>query len=105
MSHSSLKRRALPLALSTLAAGAAVHSSPALAASKAKTFKGPVVYDHHGELQVSITVKSKKIIKVSVAASPEPGRSEFIQEQAIPLLKQETLQARSANISLISGAT
>ena len=35
-------------------------------------------------MQVSINVKKKKITSVSVANSPEEGRSVFIQDQAIP---------------------
>jgi uncharacterized protein with FMN-binding domain len=32
-------------------------------------------------------------------------RSQFINSQAVPLLRSEVLQAQSANINLISGAT
>lgn len=50
-------------------------------------------------------MKVKKILKVGITTSPENFRSQFIDQQATPLLRQETLKAQSANIDTISGAT
>jgi uncharacterized protein with FMN-binding domain len=44
-------------------------------------------------------------MSVKISTSPENFRSQFIDQQAVPLLKQETLQAQSANIDTVSGAT
>jgi uncharacterized protein with FMN-binding domain len=112
MTGITLKRRTLPLAIATLAAvpiAGALDSAPAFAATahaaKSQTYKGPTEYVNHGPVQVSIVVKSKKIVGVKVANSPEDGRSVVIQSQAIPALKQETLRAQSARIQVVSGAT
>ena len=57
------------------------------------------------------TVGSKKttaikILKVDVPVYPQhTDRSIYINQQAIPYLTQEAVQAQSANIQLISGAT
>jgi uncharacterized protein with FMN-binding domain len=80
---------------------------PAHAASKSTTavYKGPIVDTRYGPIEAIIKVKSKKIYKVMLAAAPDTDRSQFIDEQAAPLLRQEVMKAQSANIDLISGAT
>jgi uncharacterized protein with FMN-binding domain len=69
---------------------------------------------HYGSLQVVITVKkttkgkkvTRRITAVSVPVYPtSSGRSSYISENAIPILRSEALRAQSANISLVSGAT
>jgi uncharacterized protein with FMN-binding domain len=112
MKRSNLKHQTVPFALATLAAvplAGTLTSAPAFAASaqaaKTQTFKGATEYVDHGLVQVSIVVKSKKIVGVKVVNSPEDGRSVVIQSQAIPALKQETLHAQSARIQAVSGAT
>lgn len=85
---------------------AAAHSVKKVAKAKAKKYKGPVVDMRWGPVQAIITVKSKKITGVSILVSPENRRSQFIDDQAVPMLKQETLQAHSlSDVSEISGAT
>ena len=74
--------------------------------------------DRWGPLQVAITVRKttttvgkkvtvrRRIVAVTVPVYPDhTDRSVFINEQALPYLKQETLQAQSAHIQLVSGAT
>ncbi len=72
---------------------------------KPKTYKGPIVDMRWGPVQATMVVKGKKITDVKIATSPENRRSQIIDEQAVPLLRQETLQAQSAEIDEISGAT
>ena len=64
--------------------------------------------------KVVITVKkttvgkkiTRKITAVSTPVYPShTGRSLFISENAIPILRSEALQAQSAHIDLVSGAT
>jgi uncharacterized protein with FMN-binding domain len=50
-------------------------------------------------------VQNGQITDVKVSNAPDTARSVVIQNEAIPLLKQEALKATSANIHLISGAT
>ena len=70
--------------------------------------------DRYGSLQVVITVKkttigkkvTRKIKAVSVPVYPNhTGRSLYISENAIPILRTEALRAQSAKIDLVSGAT
>jgi uncharacterized protein with FMN-binding domain len=62
---------------------------------------------NYGVLSVSITVKGKKITNVGIASLDDGGnfRSQSIDQQSIPLLEQQALQAQSANIQGVSGAS
>ena len=89
---------------------AATHghaATKAKAATRAKTYKGPVVSMRWGPVQAIVTIKGTKIAKVKIKTSPENFRSQFIDQQAVPLLKQETLQSQTQTsaINAISGAT
>jgi uncharacterized protein with FMN-binding domain len=91
----------------------------AVAATKTKVvirkFAGATYQvDHFGSVQVAITVKkttkgkkvTRRITAVSVPVYPNSsGRSAYISESAIPILRSEALRAQSANIDLVSGAT
>jgi uncharacterized protein with FMN-binding domain len=59
-----------------------------------------------GPVQVSITVAGGKITSVAVPTYPDNnGRDREINAYALPVLKQETLSAQSADIDAVSGAT
>jgi len=70
-----------------------------------KTVTGPSVDMRWGPVQVTVKVKGKKILDVSATYPTERPKSQFINEQAIPMLRSEVLQAQSAQIDLIGGAT
>lgn len=72
-----------------------------------RTVVGPAVNYNYGVLSVSVTVSGSKITKVGIASIDDGGmqRSQFIDQQAIPILIQETMQAQSANIQGVSGAS
>jgi uncharacterized protein with FMN-binding domain len=119
--------------VSLVALSLAVPNIQALAATKARTaakkkvvtvaksFTGiPGSADRWGNVQVTIVVQKttttvlathkktvfRKITKVTVPVYPNhTDRSIFINQQALPLLVQETLKAQSTGIDLISGAT
>lgn len=70
--------------------------------------------EHFGQLQVVITVKkttkgkkvTRRITAISVPVYPDTsGRSQYISENAIPILRSEALRAQSARIDFISEAT
>jgi len=107
---------------------AAVASTAALAATKpkkvvvtTKTVQGtPGSADRWGSVQVTLIVKkttttvgakktvARKITSVKVPVYPDhTDRSVFINQQALPLLVQETLQAQFdiSRIDVIGGAT
>ena len=66
---------------------------------------GPGVDMEWGTVQVTIVVKGKSLVDVQATAPMERARSNFINSQAIPWLRQEALQVQSANVNLIGGAT
>jgi uncharacterized protein with FMN-binding domain len=69
-------------------------------------FTGPAVEMEYGPVQVAINVRQGKIADVKALQYPvDRPRSQFINSQAIPLLRSEVLQAQSENINVISGAT
>jgi uncharacterized protein with FMN-binding domain len=68
---------------------------------------GPEVNYSWGVLAVKITVSGGKITRVGLAYLDDGGnpRSQSIDQQAIPVLEQQALQAQSANIQGVSGAS
>jgi uncharacterized protein with FMN-binding domain len=86
--------------------GAMAATSHAKAAATTHKYKGPVVEMHRwGPMQVTISVKSKKIKDVTADVEVHTSRSQFINDQAIPLLHDEVLQAQNADVDEVSGAT
>jgi len=64
------------------------------------------VWTRYGEVQVQITARSGKVVSVSVLRYPSTdGRDIEINQRALPVLIDESLQAGSADISMVSGAT
>lgn len=104
MTNISPNRRALAVAL---AAGSALSSSSALAApsSNSVTYTGPALDELRVVVQVSIVVRNKTIVNVRSNVYVRTARSYVINTQVLPLLKREVLQAQSAHIQLVSGAT
>lgn len=75
-------------------------------ASESKTVTGSVAQTEWGPVQVQITVSGSEITDVQVLQYPnENGKDQQINAYALPLLTDETLQAQSANIDMVSGAT
>lgn len=71
-----------------------------------RTVTGSVVETSYGPVQVQLTLKGDTITGVAAVQYPSSDpRSQQISAYAIPQLDQEALQAKSANISMISGAS
>lgn len=67
---------------------------------------GPSVQTEWGPVQVEITVEGGQITDVSVPVYPDDNpRDVEINDYALPILVQETLDQQSADIDMISGAT
>lgn len=66
---------------------------------------GPVVSTRYGPVQVQVTMQQGKIIDVTALELPTGRRSGQISNEAAPLLREEALQAQSAAIDILSGAT
>ncbi|HST82019.1 MAG TPA: FMN-binding protein [Kineosporiaceae bacterium] len=70
------------------------------------TFTGDSVATRWGPVQVEITVKNGKITKSEAIVYPtENHRDVEINDNALPILSDETIQAQSAQIDFVSGAT
>ena len=71
-----------------------------------KTVTGPDVPNQYGDVQVEIKLQGGRIVDVIPVQMPfDRQRSAEISQAAAPLLKQEVLDAQSAQIDIISGAT
>lgn len=112
---------ALPNANAWAAATAQTATAKTRVVTATRSFTGTAGQaDRWGEVQVTIVVKKttttnlttkKKTVKRKIIAARVPvypnhtDRSIFINQQALPLLIQETIQAQSTNINMVSGAT
>ena len=68
---------------------------------------GPSVNYNFGVMSVAVTVSGAKLTNVTIASLDDGGnpRSQSIDQQSIPVLEQQALQAQSANIQGVSGAS
>lgn len=82
-------------------------SGSASASGAERTAVGPAVNYNYGILSVKVTISGKKIVKVGIGSINDGGipLSQSIDQQSIPLLEQEVMQAQSANIQGVSGAS
>ncbi|MDE2385523.1 MAG: FMN-binding protein [Alphaproteobacteria bacterium] len=70
------------------------------------TFDGGTYDAYFGPVQVEITVAGGKVVDSQAKVFPDHRRTSVaINRQALPYLKQEVVQAQSARINIISGAT
>ena len=81
-------------------------SSSAATSSKSVngTFTGPSVFVNYGNVQVKITVVNGRITD-AVAVKAPSGRNDRWTNMAVPILKEQTLKAQSADIQGASGAS
>ena len=68
------------------------------------TFTGPSVNVNYGNVQVKITVVNGRITDAIAVKAPS-GRNDRWTNMAVPILKEQTLKAQSANIQGASGAS
>jgi len=69
-------------------------------------YNGPTVNVYYGLVSVQATVKNGSIVDVQFLQYPNDRRTSIrINSFAMPYLQQETIQAQTANVNLISGAT
>ena len=74
--------------------------------SAAKTYAGDAVMTRYGNVQVQITVKDGTITAAEVLQVPwNDRRDQMINAAAVPVYNEETVNAQSAQIDVVSGAT
>ncbi len=82
-------------------------TQPPIASSyKDGTYTGPSVNAFWGEVQVQVIISSGRIKSVHFLSYPSDRRTSVsINSFAVPYLQSEAIQAQSANVDVISGAT
>ncbi len=88
-------------------AGQTTGSSSAQGGSyKNGTYTGPSVDVFYGIVQVQVQIQNGKIANVNFLQYPNDRQTSVaINSQVMPWLTQEAIQAQSANVNLITGAT
>ncbi len=70
------------------------------------TFTGPSSNAFYGQVQVQVVISGGKISSVTALNYPQDRRtSARINSFAVPQLQSEAVQAQSANVDVVSGAT
>ena len=70
------------------------------------TYTGSAVDAYYGTVQVKAVVQRGQLANVTFLQYPNSrSNSVYINSQAMPLLTQEAIQAQSANVNGVSGAT
>ena len=76
------------------------------AAFKDGTYTGRVADAFYGNLQVAAVIQGGNLVDVQFLQYPnDRGTSREINGASNPILKQEAIQAQSANVDIVSGAT
>jgi uncharacterized protein with FMN-binding domain len=71
-----------------------------------RTVDGPTIATRFGPVQVRVVVQGARMLDVQALQLPSSHqRSLEISQQAAPLLRSEALQAQSARIDILSGAS
>ena len=70
------------------------------------TYKGTSANAYYGRVQVQAVVQGGQLASINVLSYPNDRRtSRYINGQALPVLTREAVQAQSANVDAVSGAT
>ena len=69
-------------------------------------YTGPAADAFYGNIQVRVTISGGKITNIVFLQHPDYNSySIYVNSQADPMLAQEAIQAQSANVNAVSGAT
>jgi uncharacterized protein with FMN-binding domain len=68
------------------------------------SFTGSVANTRYGPVQVKITVENGKITDAQAVQVPS-GRNDRYTQMSVPVLRERTIAAQSANIQAVSGAS
>jgi uncharacterized protein with FMN-binding domain len=98
-----------PPATGSASTGTSASPSPsATAAAKPSNLvvNGSVAQTRWGPVQVQVTIAGGKITNVTALQQPTGnGRDQEINDYALPILHDEAVQAQSARVDAVSGAT
>jgi uncharacterized protein with FMN-binding domain len=101
--HTSTSSRFAP---SQAEAAARDRSGDAPDLPESGTFDGDPVVTRLGAVQVRITVAGGRIASAEALQVPNRDRHDvLVNERAVPILNAEAVEAQSAQVELVSGAT
>jgi uncharacterized protein with FMN-binding domain len=110
--HTSLTGAAVAHDVTAVGPAGVVDASPtpavpqATGAPSTRTVNGAAVQTRYGPVQVQITVSAGRITSAQAIVYPtRDRRDQEINAYAVPQLNDETVQAQSASIDTVSGAT
>ena len=69
------------------------------------TYTGDKVRIVFGDVQVQALIENGVLTDVTVLTYPTGHESDYINERAVPILEQEAIEAQSAEVDVVSGAT
>jgi uncharacterized protein with FMN-binding domain len=97
---------AAPVGVVASAAPSTGSATQAPSATRSSTVNGDAAQTRYGPVQVQISVQGKRIVAADAIVYPtQDRRDQEINSYAIPQLDDEVLQAQSASIDAVSGAT
>jgi uncharacterized protein with FMN-binding domain len=79
-------------------------TAPIAVDTAAQSFTGVEVGTRYGPVQVKIMVKNGKIVDAQTVQAPT-GSSDRYTQMSVPVLRERTIAAQSANIQAVSGAS
>ncbi|MCE1180153.1 MAG: FMN-binding protein [Micrococcales bacterium] len=86
--------------------GTSSDSSSTSSSSSSTTYTGDAIVTRYGNVQVKITVVDGKITTSEVTQVPwSDHKDQEINSYAVPILNSEAVDAQSADIDMVSGAT
>jgi uncharacterized protein with FMN-binding domain len=95
-----------PAASATTANPSAAGPAAGQGQYKDGSYTSPVENAYFGSLQIQVAVSGGKISDVAFLQFPNANQhSKEVSQQALPYLKSEAIQAQSANVNIVSGAT
>jgi uncharacterized protein with FMN-binding domain len=77
---------------------------PTIKPVAAETFTGDPITMRYGIVQVKITVQGGKIIDAQAVKVPTGSNDRYTQ-MSVPVLRERTIAAQSANVQAVSGAS
>jgi uncharacterized protein with FMN-binding domain len=79
-------------------------TAPIAVDTAAQSFTGVEVGTRYGPVQVKIMVKNGKIVDAQTVQAPT-GSSDRYTQMSVPVLRERTIAAQSANVQGVSGAS
>ena len=95
-----------PAAPSTAGPSTTSPKATTTKSAASRTVDGDAVETRYGAVQVRVALTGSTITGITMLQVPDREQRDIeINDQAVPILTQETLQAQSAKIDMVSGAT